>query len=140
MTERDTHIRLLNPRALRPHEEIRIPHALMVLVDILFNRSIKHPLLVDQRTGVILDGHHRWWASKQLGLDLVPCYCVDYLHDGKVICESWRPEVQVDKERVLAKAKQGLKYPPKTSKHIYTLPPHKPYSFHELRLSALIPA
>jgi hypothetical protein len=133
MAETQSAIRLLNPRGLRPHEAVVPLRAWRVLAELWLSRSIQKPILVDLRTGVILDGHHRWWASKRLGLGLIPCYCVDYLNDTSVVCESWRPEIPVSKERVLEMAACGEKFPPQTSKHLYTMPIHEPYPLQTLR-------
>ena len=42
------------------------------------------PVLVDETSRVILDGHHRWHASSLLGLALLPCYAVDYRNDPAI--------------------------------------------------------
>ncbi len=77
---------------------------------------LKYPILVDSKTMVILDGHHRVEALKLLGCSLVPAILVDY-DDSCVSVSSWRPGVVVTKEMVRASGLLGLLMPPKTSRH-----------------------
>ena len=126
-------IQLLRPQELRPHEAIIFSRALSVLAHILWAGAIRVPILIDSKTGVILDGHHRWWVSKRLGLAHDPCYCVDYLNDGDIRCEPRRAEIPVTKELVISTACAGVVFPAKTTRHIYQIPTSSSYSVQTLR-------
>jgi hypothetical protein len=80
------------------------------------------PVLVDDATRVILDGHHRWHASSLLGLAVLPCYAVDYRGDAAIRVISRRTEIAVTKDDVIAMGLSGRTYPYKTTRHVYDLP------------------
>ena len=84
------------------------------------------PLVVDKRTGVILDGHHRHQVALRLDLLSLPCVCVDYFADNSIELEVW-PNSNIDqisKEDVISAGLSERLYPPKTSRH--RLPDHLP--------------
>jgi L-serine kinase (ADP) len=73
---------------LKPHEET-VPDDLQRLVDALKdNPVLRHPIIADQRTGVILDGTHRFAAIQQLKCKFIPSALVDY-QDPKITVERW---------------------------------------------------
>ena len=77
------------------------------------------PLVVDERTGVILDGHHRHQVALRLDLLSLPCVCVDYLADDTIELEVW-PNSSIDnlsKEDVINAGLSDTLFPPKTSRH-----------------------
>ena len=82
---------------LRPHE------------DVLEERPYQRvwPIAVDYKTGVILDGHHRFAFLKKLGV--APVLLFDY----DVV------DVNVDKRAVVEAAATGRLMPPKTTWHTY---------------------
>ncbi|MDM7275014.1 MAG: ParB N-terminal domain-containing protein [Thermoprotei archaeon] len=87
-----------------------------LLHSISFDGLLKYPILVDSKTMIVLDGHHRVEALKLLGCSLIPAILVDY-DDSCVSVSSWRPGVVVTKGMVRASGLSGLPMPPKTSKH-----------------------
>ncbi|MEM1873152.1 MAG: hypothetical protein QXF57_00995, partial [Acidilobaceae archaeon] len=90
-------------------------------------------ILVDSKTLVILDGHHRVEALKLLGCKLVPALLVDYDSDC-VQVSSWRVGTSVAKDDVRRAGLQGSLMPPKTSRHsICIQPPQLSVSLAELR-------
>ncbi|HEU4364945.1 MAG TPA: ParB N-terminal domain-containing protein [Candidatus Krumholzibacteria bacterium] len=115
-------LRLLRPGDLRPHEDVDPERVTLLADEIRTAGAFYPPVLVDDATRVILDGHHRWRASTALGLGLLPCYCVDYMNDVVVRVISRRPEITVTKADVIAMALAGRVYPQKTTRHMYDLP------------------
>jgi len=104
---------------LRSHEEIR-PELLDSLVkEIQKDGFLRKPVLVEDRHFVILDGHHRFEALKRIGCKKVPVYLVDY-YDDAIYLTTWpgAKHTNVTKDEVLAMAKSGGLYPPKTTRHI----------------------
>ena len=85
------------------------------------------PLLVDSRTGTILDGHHRFTVGQRLELRLIPVILIDYLQDSGIRVETWphAEKESITKEEVIGMALSGELYPPKTSRHMLEdhLPP-----------------
>ncbi len=72
------HISIVNIDDLHIHEEI-IPEALRRLVEsITSDKLIKHPVIVDEASLVVLDGMHRVAAMKKLGYKWIPVCLVDY--------------------------------------------------------------
>ncbi len=115
-------LRLLRPEDLRPHEAVDEDRLALLVEEIRAAGFFYPPVLVDDRTRIILDGHHRWRASSALGLRVLPCYCVDYLGDVVIRVMSRRPEVAITKADVVANALAGRVYPHKTTRHMYDLP------------------
>jgi ParB-like chromosome segregation protein Spo0J len=115
-------LKLIEPGELLPHEDVDIARVQDVAREIRAARFFYPPLLVDRSTRVILDGHHRWRASAELGLRVLPCWCVDYLQDPLIRVMSRRPQIDVSKEAVIKTALAGTTYPRKTTRHMYDLP------------------
>ena len=77
------------------------------------------PLVVDKKTGVILDGHHRHQVALRLGLECLPCVQVDYIGDDTIELDVW-PNCgrdSVKKEEVIKAGLNGELFTPKTSRH-----------------------
>ncbi len=102
---------------LRPHEEFVEEHVKELMEDIVKVNVLIKPILVDSRTYIILDGHHRVEALKRLGSKYVPAVLVDYRSEC-IRVTSWRENVRVDKELVLRAGLSGKLLPPKTSRHM----------------------
>ena len=102
---------------LKPHEKIDERH-LECLMDIIVRDGVLiKPLLVDAKTMIILDGHHRYEILKRLGKKYVPVLLVDY--DSDIVdVGSWRKDWTVSKELVRKAGLSGKLLPPKTSRHI----------------------
>lgn len=103
--------------SLRPHEEVIEDHFHQLVRQIAADGGIHTPILIDRKTGTILDGHHRVCVAKFLGFLTVPARLVDYVEDGSVTVESWAQGSSVSKEDVLLAARSGRLMPPKTSRH-----------------------
>ena len=115
-------LKLLKPGELLPHEDVDPARVKHLADEIRAAGAFYPPVLVDDVTRVILDGHHRWRASAALGLSALPCYCVDYLNDPVIRVMSRRPEIAITKADVVATALAGRVYPEKTTRHMYDLP------------------
>ncbi len=103
-------------RLLRPHEDVVEGRVRGLADQILLDGFIRYPILVDSRTLVVLDGHHRLAAAKLLGLRFIPAILVDY--DGDCVSvTSWRDAVTVTKDMVREHGLRGNLVPPKTSRH-----------------------
>jgi ParB-like chromosome segregation protein Spo0J len=123
---------LIDPNDLRLHEDVDPVQVQRVVDQMRSSGRFETPLLVDRRTHVVLDGHHRLWASKELGCTRIPCYCVDYLADDSIQLESWRDDVTLTKEEVIEMGLSDQMFPQKTTRHIYTLPEWEPVALDEL--------
>jgi len=73
---------------LKPHEET-VAEDLKKLVNALKeNPVLRHPIIADRRTGIVLDGTHRLAAIKQLECNFIPSALVDY-DDAQITIERW---------------------------------------------------
>lgn len=106
------------------HEKINPKRLKKLLRQIKQDKILKKPLVVDEKTMIILDGHHRHLVFQQLGIKKIPCFLVDYL-DKNIRVAFRRPEVRerLIKEIVMQKAKSGKLFPFKTTKHFLPLRP-----------------
>lgn len=105
---------------LKAHEEIVSEERVFKLHEAVKEwKAFRLPLLVDVRSGAILDGHHRYAVGRRMGLSKLPAILVDYLHDEKIKLDVW-PECGIDcltKEEVINMSLSEDVFPPKTSKH-----------------------
>ena len=64
--------------SLKPHEEAMEDELLSLSRSISHDKVLRHPLLADARTGVVLDGNHRLVALRRINCLLAPVALVDY--------------------------------------------------------------
>ncbi|RLN58956.1 hypothetical protein BBJ28_00016458 [Nothophytophthora sp. Chile5] len=128
LTPKKAEVQLVDVQWLKPHEQIvsweRV-HGLRKAT--LSWDAYTEPLLVDVKTGAILDGHHRYNVALLLHLKQVPAVLVDYLGDDGITVDVWAGcgRSQLTKEEVIAMSLSPDVFPPKTSRHRFTesLPP-----------------
>lgn len=103
---------------LRPHEEVE-PGRVEELVETLEEEGVfLDPVVVDEATRTVLDGHHRLEAARRLELRLTPVHLVDYRGDP-IELETWREDREPpSKDEVLRRAREGDLFPPKTTRHL----------------------
>lgn len=102
---------------LKPHEHIIESHVDEIFDQIKESMQILNPILIDSKTKVILDGHHRYTAAKKLLLKRIPCVCVDYLNDEIIAVYPRRENSAISKKMVIAAALQGKAMPHKSTRH-----------------------
>ena len=122
----ESDVRLVPLEWLKAHEHIK-PRNRDKLLD-MTNRwqGYTKPLIVDQLTGAILDGHHRHAIAEILELKRVPVICVDYLGDESITVDVWPGSERdsLSKQEVLNMSFSDDLFPPKTSRH--TIADHLP--------------
>jgi len=101
---------------LKEHEQIDKQYCERLKKRIEKDGVIKRAIAVDSCTNVILDGHHRLNALRELGCRMIPVTYVDY-NSSAIQVES-RRNFQVSKEVVISAGLTGNKLPPKTSRHM----------------------
>lgn len=107
---------LVEASALHPHEQVDCEHLNRLRAEIATDGALREPVLVDARTMIILDGHHRAQALIELGCCLVPSYLVDYA-SPLIQVGPWREGVLVDKQEVIQRGMRRDPLPPRTSRH-----------------------
>ncbi|MGB0611606.1 MAG: ParB N-terminal domain-containing protein [Poseidonia sp.] len=104
---------------LKPHEEVKSRNRDKLLDMTRRWGGYTKPLIVDQRTGAILDGHHRFSIAQLLDLKRVPAICVDYMGNDSISVDVWPGcgRDQLTKEDVIEMSLSDALFPPKTSRH-----------------------
>ena len=123
----DESVSLVPVEWLKAHEEVRVRARDKLLEMTKKWGGFTKPLVVDKKTGSLLDGHHRHSVACLLNLNSVPAICVDYFSDESIIVETW-PNSELDgisKKDVVEMSMSDKLYPPKTSRLIfsYDVPP-----------------
>lgn len=116
MTARASRFSLVPRQRLRPHEETDAERVKRLADQVREDGALRQPVVVDQGTHVILDGHHRHAALGRLGCRLIPCYLVDYA-DPTIRVERWEDGRPMDKSEILAHGLSGELLDRKTSRH-----------------------
>ncbi len=101
---------LIDVNKLRAHEEI-VPGRLRDLVEKIKREGVVDlPIIVAPIPGtdkyLIVDGHHRWAAVKELGYRKVPAIIIDYF-DPSVKLKTWYPAIKGGIEDFVAEAKEA---------------------------------
>ena len=77
--------------SLYPHEQT-IPRNLKRLQEAMFNLGhLVDPLIVDRKTGVVLDGNHRYAVLKNIEIPNAVVQPVDYRDDERIGLGTWLP-------------------------------------------------
>ncbi|HJM55553.1 MAG TPA: ParB N-terminal domain-containing protein [Poseidonia sp.] len=115
----DKDVQLVPLSWLKPHEEVKPRNRDKLLEMTRRWGGYTKPLIVDSRTGAILDGHHRHSIAIKLGLNRVPAICVDYLENQQISLDVWPASgiTSLSKEEVIAMSLSDDLFPPKTSRH-----------------------
>ena len=118
--EQQVEIFMVKRETLKDHEEV-IPSNLEKRVSKMMNKGFYKPIVIDNDSKVILDGHHKWTAAKLLDLDVVPVIAVEYLQDDTVLVDVWPESGRecITKEEVLEMGISDAVFPPKTSRHSF---------------------
>jgi L-serine kinase (ADP) len=117
---------LVEAARLRIHEEIDPAHVARLVAEIRREGFVAEPIWVARDSHVVLNGHHRLAALRELGAVRVPAWVFDYESDD-VELDRWNDGPPLRKPDVVARAASGQPFPPKTTKHTLrlTLPEHR---------------
>ncbi len=107
---------LIDISDLKPHEEIDEKRMLDIRESVI-KEGLKHPIVVDKLTKIILDGHHRYNVMKNLKIEKVPVFYVDYF-DSRIVVDSWNG-LKLTKNDVINNVRLGKLFPKKTTKHMF---------------------
>jgi len=104
---------LLDVDKLINHEELVEARLAELKERILRENAVDMPIVVTPIPGtdkyLIVDGHHRWAAVRELGYRKIPCVVIDYFSDD-VKLKTWLPGIIGDVRPVLSEVeKRGLK-------------------------------
>jgi ParB-like chromosome segregation protein Spo0J len=117
-------LEIVDLKELKEHEEVEPIYLEKIKKQIQKDGILKRPILVDKNTKIILDGHFRFNALKQLGYSKIPVFFIDY-NSTDITVAAWRDGEIVTKEDVIKAGLNGKKLPPKTSKHLLNIADQK---------------
>jgi L-serine kinase (ADP) len=101
---------------LHVHEEVVASDLEHLVASLRASRIVREPIIVAEGSFVILNGHHRVAALKRLGAHAAPAWVVDYF-DPEITLDRWDEGPALTKDDVIARARSGRPFPPKTTRH-----------------------
>ncbi len=107
---------LIPARWLVRHEQVDDEHVDRLAARIEAEGALFKPIVADEGSFVVLDGHHRFAALVRLGCRLAPCHLVDY-NDPAIQVEHWENGAPMSKIDLVSNALNDQLYPSKTSRH-----------------------
>lgn len=117
-------LKLLFLKDLKEHEEIKPFHLEKLREQIRKDGILKRPIIIDKKTKIILDGHHRYRSLKQLGCSKIPSILVNYA-SSDIIVVPWRDDDIITKDDVKKAGITGKKLPAKSSRHMVQMSGNK---------------
>jgi nicotinamide mononucleotide adenylyltransferase len=136
----DGHVQLADARKIRPIEKVMNKHLEYLEEAILSSQSVLEPLLVDVKTGALLDGSHRYAILLKLGCKYMPVRFVNYDHEAIFVGSLLHHRFLADKKKILTKdlvretAKSGSIFEPRTTRHFFPFrKEHIPTPLNQLR-------
>ena len=120
-----TEYEIIPIKKLKPLEQV-FPTHLQNLIDmILSEQVIRLPIYVDKKTGIVLDGSHRYAIFLHYGFDEVPVRWVDYNDEnvrvGTHLAHRFEinGDTNISKKEVKRRGRTGDLYPPRTTRHFF---------------------
>jgi ParB-like chromosome segregation protein Spo0J len=102
---------------LKPHEGVDSVHLRELKKEIKGDGILKFAIAINKNRNIILDGHHRVAALKELGCTKIPAIFVDYSLSN-IEVQSQKNGIQLTKDKIIRAGLSLKKLPPKTSKHM----------------------
>ena len=90
----DHPVELIELSKLLPHEMTIRSEIEWLIKDLKMNKILIWPILVDKNTNLILDGHHRVFAMKELGYSKIPVHILNY-DDEMIKLDTWYPVINI---------------------------------------------
>ena len=99
-----------------PHEKVIIDKKEVLKSNLKYKDEylIISTILICSQSNMIIDGHHRYTALKELGYDKVPVTVVNYFSD-KIITDE---NDTFSKKDIIYRSKTGDLFEPKSTKHL----------------------
>jgi len=112
--------------ALKPHEKASPLYLQVLKQEIARDGLLRHPIIADRNTFVILDGVHRWLALRSLGYSFIPTILVDVLQDteirvGRRRIDRFRsrPEREISVKDVISAGLEARLMQPRSTRHFF---------------------
>ena len=111
---------------LKPHEKGSPIYFELLRQEILEDRVLKYPIVADEKSGVILDGMHRWLVLRSLGYALIPVILVDAFQSPKIRVGRRRIDRYINAsgeeirlETVISAGVSGRLMKPRSTRHFF---------------------
>jgi len=111
---------------LKPHEKGSPVYLELLKQEILRDGVLKYPIIVDEKTHVILDGMHRWLALKSLGYQLIPVILTNAFQNPRIRVGRrrvhrymWDFEGEIPIEEVISAGLNGRLMKPRSTRHFF---------------------
>lgn len=116
-SDETTSLSIIDIDKLLPHEEVIVERKNKLVKYLESGDTIIIPSIICCKDSLmIIDGHHRYFAIKELGISKIAVTLIDYKSEN--IRTNDVDYLQVDKNALIKAAKSKLKlFPPKTTKH-----------------------
>ena len=112
---------------LKPHEKGSLVYFELLRHEILEDGILKYPIIADEKSGVILDGMHRWLALKSLGYASVPVILIDAFQNPKIHVGRRRihryandQSKEIPIEEVISAGVSGRLMGPRSTRHFFS--------------------
>ncbi|MEM3816103.1 MAG: ParB N-terminal domain-containing protein [Candidatus Bathyarchaeia archaeon] len=112
-----TRICIVEISSLKPHERTDSSRVKALKDEIWLDGVLKKPIVVDEKTNVIIDGHHRAEALRLLGCTKIPVCYVDYMCDKIGLKTTAKNSVEITKDKVIEAALKNSPFDPKSTWH-----------------------
>ena len=105
--------------SLHQHEHVIADRLAKVAEIIIREQCVDIPVVVDEKTRVILDGHHRYNALIKLGAKKVPAILIDYFDNSLITVEARHESglKGITKKEVIDMGLSDKVFNPKTTRH-----------------------
>lgn len=103
---------------LQASEAIDTRHAQQLAQTISEQQAWCLPIPIERCSGLVMDGNHRLFAARLLGLSHVPCVLLDYT-DSRVNVRHWATDQAFDLEALYRAIGAGQLLPYKTTRHAF---------------------
>jgi len=99
-----------------PHEKVLIDKKEVLKENLKYkdDQLIISTILICSQSNMIIDGHHRYTALKELGYKKAPVTLVNYFSD-KIITDE---KDNFSKNEIISNSKKGNLYEPKSTRHL----------------------